>query len=310
MHTAGQRIQFIVNPISGRRRLRREAVDVFRQKLERVGHHVEVHHTTGSGDAAMAAGTACNRGVDLIVVAGGDGTVHEAIAGMAGAAVPVLIAPCGTENVVAKFLGLRLCVKALWSVFLRGKIQSFRPLVANGRRVLFALGVGFDAEVVRQVASRRRGPISYWSYVMPILRTLAGRCGGEFRLNIDGEDVYQGPGQLLAGKVPRYALGLKALHRADPADDFVDVLVLPRRHDWQLALDAARIQFRPDQPPPGALYRKGRRVRITAADPVGVQMDGEFAGTTPLDVTVGDQAVQFLTGAAGGMASERTAPRG
>lgn len=296
MENSSQRIQFIVNPVSGRRRERRKALDDFGTRLTTAGHRVDVHYTRGAADATDVAASACAVGVDLLVVGGGDGTVHEAVAGMGDFDVPVLIAPCGTENVVAKYLGLRLRSDDLWAAFAGRHIQPIRLLSANSRKVLFALGVGFDSEVIRQLAANRKGRISYLTYAKPILRTLWCHQSPNFVITVDDRPFYEGPGQVIVGKVPRYALGLKALWRADPADEWVDVLVLPRRRMWGLGLDALRIAISPGWLSAGAFYAKGKSVRITSEARAPVQMDGECAGETPIEIGLSDQTVRFLTG--------------
>lgn len=264
------------------------------ERLSAEGHDVHAAYTQGPKDATRLAAEACDAGADLIGVAGGDGTVHEAVEGLIDSGTPVLVIPCGTENVVAKYLGIRLNASRLWDIFTGNGVREFRAMEANGRNVLFVCGLGLDGEIIRAVSGRRKGHISYWTYVKPILNALIRFRSADVSLNVDGKAVYNGPGLVLIGKVPRYALGLKALWRADPADDWVDIAVFPRRRAIPLIWDAIRLLVNPRWRSANAYYAKGKTVRLTSDRPMPMQMDGEYAGEPPLDVRLTGKTVRFL----------------
>lgn len=291
----GQRIHFIINPISGRRGRRRRHLDTFMERLSAQGHDVHADFTQGPKDATRLAGEAVGAGAALIGVAGGDGTIHEAVEGMIDSGIPLFVVPCGTENVVAKYLGIRLDAKRLWDVYQAGTIRDFRVMQANGRNVLFSCGLGIDGAIIRAVSARRKGHISYWTYVKPVLDAFFRFRNGSVVVTVDGKDVYSGPGFVLVGKVPRYALGLKALWRADPADEWVDVAVFPRTWALPLAWDALRILAHPRWRSVNAVYAKGKAVRLTSDRPMPMQMDGEYAGESPLEVVLTEKRVRFVS---------------
>ncbi len=263
-------------------------------RLSAAGHDVHADITRGPGDATRLAREACAAGADLIGVAGGDGTIHEAVEGMIDSGIPVLVIPCGTENVIAKYLGIRLTMDGLWAAFERGPLRTFRAMDANGRNVLFSCGLGVDGEIIRAISSRRKGHISYWTYVTPILRALVRFRSADFTLTLDGVNVYSGPGLVIVGKVPRYALGIKALWRANPADEWLDVAVFPRRGAIPLIWDAIRLLVNPQWRSSGAFYAKGKSLRVTADRPSPMQMDGEYGGESPLDVRITERTVRML----------------
>ena len=87
--------------------MRRRLPDVL-QRLEGYGFETSTHATTGEGDARTAAAEACRRGFDLIVAAGGDGTLNEVVSGMATHdwRPPLGVLPLGTTNDLARALGI------------------------------------------------------------------------------------------------------------------------------------------------------------------------------------------------------------
>ena len=74
--------------------------------LRQTGHRVQTVPTEGPGSAAGLVAGCIRGGADLILVAGGDGTINEAVNGMIGEQVPLGILPAGTANVLAAELGL------------------------------------------------------------------------------------------------------------------------------------------------------------------------------------------------------------
>ncbi len=76
------------------------------QILHGAGHSVSVIPTTGPATAGGIARKSIDEGADLIVAAGGDGTIHEVVDGMVNSNVPLGILPGGTANVLANEIGL------------------------------------------------------------------------------------------------------------------------------------------------------------------------------------------------------------
>jgi diacylglycerol kinase family enzyme len=133
---------------------------------------VEIGETKGPGHAGELATAAAERGIDLVVALGGDGTVNEVANGLAGTPVPMAVLPGGGANVFARSLGLpRDAVDAAGILLERLHEPPRRvPLGRAGDRWFLAnAGVGIDAAIVRrveerQLAKRLAGDLSYaWS---------------------------------------------------------------------------------------------------------------------------------------------------
>lgn len=94
-----RRARLIYNPTSGREEMRRRLPDIL-QRLDEGGIETTVHATTGEGDATLAAADAARRGYDIVIAAGGDGTIYEVVNGLANQEHrPELgVFPLGTTN--------------------------------------------------------------------------------------------------------------------------------------------------------------------------------------------------------------------
>ena len=114
-----KKVRIIYNPTSGREAFRKELPHVL-ERFEQAGYETSAHATTAEeGDAIRAADHAVERGFDLIVAAGGDGTINEVINGMAGKENrPKLgIIPTGTTNDFARALFIPRSIKKQWILF-------------------------------------------------------------------------------------------------------------------------------------------------------------------------------------------------
>src|SRR5690625_1494845 len=116
-----KRARIIYNPTSGREHFKKEIATVL-DRLEQAGYETSAHATKGSGDATKAAEIAVERKYDLIVIAGGDGTINEVIAGVAEADYrpKIGIIPAGTTNDFARALSIPREVDKAVDIIVKG----------------------------------------------------------------------------------------------------------------------------------------------------------------------------------------------
>jgi diacylglycerol kinase family enzyme len=162
-----------------------------------------------------------------VVSAGGDGTAAE-LANRLPAEIPLLIFPLGTENLLAKYLGINASPAEACHRIMQCETRRVDAGLANGRLFLIMAGCGFDAEVVREMHSTRRGRINRWSYAWPIIQTLRhyrfpGLRVRESRLEMGRAAVERTAAWAFVFNVPRYAANLPFCPSADPHDGLLDV---------------------------------------------------------------------------------------
>ena len=149
------KVMLLVNPsassVSARRR-------VIIQTLLSANHDIEVAESNRRGHATLLALDAARRGVECIVVLGGDGTLNEVANGLVGTDCAVAALPGGSTNVFARTLGLSDDpVEAAMSnidALAKGAIHSVGLGSVNGRYFLFHTGIGWDAALVSRVEKR------------------------------------------------------------------------------------------------------------------------------------------------------------
>jgi len=289
---APPRLRVIYNPIAGQRhgeRLRK----TFRALAES-GASLSVIETEGPGDAERAAASARHADTDILIVAGGDGTINEVVNGLMAAPGPVppmAIIPLGTANVLAQEIGLKLSSKKIASAILRGHQISVYPGRANGRYFLMMGGVGFDAEVVANVDPALKRRTGRFAYLVEVLhqswRHRFETCGGD----IDGVPFQSRWVVVCNGR--HYGGPFVAAPLARITEPGFSVCLLNgARHDiprYGAALALGRLWRQHD-----VRIVPGLRVRIDS--PVGrrIQGDGDIIGRLPVEIVAADRPIELV----------------
>lgn len=192
-------LQLIYNPTAGRGRAS-QALDTVVAGLSAAGAEFQVAVTEGPGHATeIAADTA--DGTTLVAI-GGDGTVHEVVAGMwrAGLAERVLgVVPVGSGDDFAFANGIdRRDLDAAVRVLTAGTKTQVDIALVNGQPFVNSLGVGFDAEVGDRFRRSPRFLKGLAGYLYATFASLSQLDPGEVEVEIDGSVVYSGRSLLVA----------------------------------------------------------------------------------------------------------------
>lgn len=291
-----QFVQVVVNPVSGRTSSE-PLVTALAQRVEAMGSTARVHRTTGTGDGARVVAGCNPETCRALVVVGGDGTVREAATSVKSE-VPIVVLPRGTENLVAKYLGMTADVDAAARLLRDGvpvdiDIAEARWATST-RKFLLVGGVGFDAEVVRLVHGGRRGHISHMSYFWPILKTFLTFRHPTIRVETDNGVMFEGRGMVFVGNIPRYAIGLRLVPKADPRDGFLDVCVFECASRLRLIRHAMMVALGRHVGSKGVHYSQTRGVRVSATDHAEVEIDGDLAEPLPVEFRMNGERARFL----------------
>lgn len=183
---AAPHVVVVYNPIAGRRRRRfvRRALGALRRRARTL----TLLRTRAPADAIGRTRSAAPL-ADVIVAAGGDGTINEVVNGldaMGPDAPPLAILPLGTANVLACEIGLPRSVGRLAEVVHDGRPMTVVPGTVNGSRFLLMVGVGFDALAVQLVDSRLKYALGPVAYVLSTLQAMARFAYPRYEVEIDG----------------------------------------------------------------------------------------------------------------------------
>ena len=116
---------------------------------------VDLRLTEEAGDATRLAREAAAEHSDVVIAAGGDGTINEVIQGLAGTETALGVLPLGTVNVWACEMAIPLDGTGAVDVLVHGKIRCIDLGRMNERYFLLMAGIGLDGEVTSAVETRR-----------------------------------------------------------------------------------------------------------------------------------------------------------
>ena len=265
------------------------AIDVARA----VGWDVAISSTEQENHATDLARDAAARGIDVIIVHGGDGTINEAINGIAGTATALATLRGGTANVWAGEIHMdRDPVKAMRQI-VHGERRRIDLGRADGRCFLLMAGIGFDADIVPGVNRRLKRWIGPFSYIVAGVIAVFRAKDRTARVLIDGEASEMHAYWMIVSNTRSYGGITDIMFRAEADDGLFDVGVMHRGGPWRMAADGVRVLLKRHERSRNIEYVTARAVDIETHG-LRVQLDGELWGETPMHFEVWPQALTVI----------------
>ena len=275
----------LVNPTAGGGRARMVALEAARE-IRALGHDVDVRVTTARGEVERLAREAAASRVERLLVCGGDGTVHEAVNGLAGSATALGVLPGGRGNDLAATLGVPLEAAAAGRHLVQGAIRRIDLGVVNGRRFGTTAGVGFDADVATRTNQGIWRKAGRFSYVGGILTSLVAFRAPRLIVTA-GAERRDGRYMLCAvSNTGRYGGGVLIAPEASADDGLLDVCLVAHASRFRLlrilpaAYRGAHVHAREVE------MLRAAAVEIVTDTPLPIVADGESAGSTPAVISV------------------------
>lgn len=288
-------ISYIVNPKSGATGSK-ETGRRFQAYLVENKFRVRVNLTSSLAHACeLATDAAVDYDCAMVVVAGGDGTIREVAHGLEGSDKPLLIVPCGTENLLANELGLDGKLGTIIRTFEAGYVRALDLGSANGRCFASIAGFGFDGQVVERVSSQRKGHINHYDYFWPIWRTFWNYKFDAMKVEVDGQQIFDGRGLVFVGNISRYAAGLEILHFADLGDGLLDVCIYKCGSRLHLVKHSIMTVFKQHTNTGDVVYCKGKSITVSSESGcVRTEIDGDPGPELPVQIKVIPRAVKVV----------------
>ncbi|MFY9821159.1 MAG: diacylglycerol kinase family protein [Thermoanaerobaculia bacterium] len=221
-------VRFLVNPAAGRG-TGRAHVDRIRVLASRYGAGLVV--TRKVSDLWEQARRAAEDGVERLLVAGGDGTMHLAVQALAGTGCALGLIPLGTGNDFAGTLGIPPELEPAVDWALNHEIRSIDLIRVGETYSASYVGVGFDSEVTRYANEVKllRGPLVY---VYSVIHTLITFEPPWMRVAYDG-GTFEGKAMFaVVNNLPRFGGGMRIAPDAKIDDGLLDLVIvreIPKR---------------------------------------------------------------------------------
>lgn len=256
-------VQVLFNPSSGTGR-RNSQLERLLRSLHDAGHEV----------MARRVGEQAPESSDVMVIAGGDGTLHHALSEAVESGTPVYHVPFGTENLFARQFGMNQSPAMLGAALGRRRTVAVDLGECNGRYFVVMGSVGPDASVIHRLDQTRTGPISHLSYVRPVLEELVE--GGRPRMSVwvNGQKVVdEREGMLVVANSRQYAMRIDPCPDACMHDGRLDMVFVPATFNLSLLGWFAMSRLRSAEGRPGLVRASAGEITVQTDGPV--QLDGE-----------------------------------
>ena len=289
-----QKVHVIINPASGQPQPVLHTINnVFRSS----GADWDLSITKDSGDAERFAREAAASGADVVASFGGDGTVMEVARGLFGSEVPLAILPGGTANLMSVELGIPKKLEE--AVAIAADPNSRVRLVDAGlfggkTQFLLRVGIGGTARKVELADRDLKNKFGELAYSIAALKAISTQDKSQYTFTLDGKSYSVEAYSVLvdnAGNLGLPGVGLKSVLVDDGLLDVIVVLDYRLRSWISIGSSVISQKLNPDY----ILHKQAKEITIESDPPQPVQIDGEMAGETPVNIKVLPNQVRILS---------------
>ncbi len=280
-------LPLIINPVAGsfHRKRFQKACDILREKFI-----LKEFYTQKRGDAQEIAREVSKESPAAIAVVGGDGTFNEVINATAYSGIPLSFIPAGTSNVLAKeHLIPEEMVEAAKRI-LSGRETELHLGYINGRYFALMAGAGFDGATVYNLNKPLKILLGKGAYVLSGLQTFCRYRPERLKIDVDGRE-YEAT-DVIVCNARRYGGNFTICPDADMRRPLLDLFILDGKGRMDLfrvflgIIRGKRLEFS------NTSYLEARRVYIDGD--AHVQVDGDYFGRTPVEITIRERAIKLI----------------
>lgn len=288
-------IHIIINPAAG---IGESILPIINTSMKEVGIKWEASITHKAGDATQLAKAAVKEGIDALAVYGGDGTLTEAISGMIGSEIPLLILPGGSANVMATELGIPKGLKEACMLLGHGQLETKLIDVGQFDKRYFIAGIslGFESDVVKGANRQTKNKIGIFAYLLSAAAALKITKKAAYHLKIDGQNhKVRGLTCIIANTGNLGFSNISFDKHIDVSDGLLDVVIVRKANLSLLKLIVITL-FKRERPDNLELVKhwQGKDISVSASPKQTVQCDGEILEKMPLHIKVIPSAIKVL----------------
>lgn len=248
-----------------------------------------------SADATATARDGAAR-YDIVAAVGGDGTVRDVAAGLAGSATPLAIIPNGTANVLASDLGIPMRPAEAADLLREGAYTAPLDLGdVNGEPFVLNVAAGYAARLILGTPHSWKRRVGFLAYLPAAVRATFANDRARTTITVDGMR-YEGRVQMIfvanSGGIGGRAIQIAEGVRYD--DGLFSVAAFAPRSPLGTLIAFGQIAARRWSRITGAHYWEGAAISVTCDPPLPTQVDGDGMGQTPLTIAMRPAALRVI----------------
>jgi YegS/Rv2252/BmrU family lipid kinase len=250
---------------------------------------LDIQFTTEEIGAETLAQEAVQRGTEMIIASGGDGTLSTAATALIGTSIPFGIISRGTANAFATALEIPSTIPSACHTILQGITRQVDVARCNGQPMVLLTGIGFEAETVERANREAKNRFGILAYILAGIQHL--RDFQNFDIELETEDKVirtSGAALTVANAAPPTSVLAQGPADVVTDDGLLDItIVAPMTRAGAIAATFHLFQTASEGNPAERSdigYLRARQVKITTDPPQKVVVDGEMMGTTPVEI--------------------------
>jgi YegS/Rv2252/BmrU family lipid kinase len=285
----------VVNPAAGKRSV--SSISRIKGLLKKETS-LRIRITQKRGDAESFAREL--KGADLIIVAGGDGTVNEVVNGLLSDGAtetplqvpPLAVIPLGTANVLAQELSIPLNIEDAVRLALTGSGRKISLGMINGRYFILMVGIGFDGQTVYNLRKTLKRISGKGAYVVSGLMELAAYRPPSIRVKTDRGDI-TGTSAII-GNARGYGGTFHVTPEADITQPILDLCLFRGRGRMDIMKYAFGVVTKRHLKYGDVHYEKCSVLEVSSSERVHIQVDGDYFGTLPSKIHTADAGLSII----------------
>src|SRR5579875_91302 len=295
------RVALIMNPASGISPLAaadgtgEEHEQTILAALRKYDIEPEVYHTTLEDPGNGLAKQAAKEGAELVIAAGGDGTIHAVATGLIGTKSTLGIIAIGTMNNLAHSLSIPDTIEGACEVIAQGVTHAIDIGVINEHPFIEVAGIGLEAALFPAAEEiKSPGNLSTIEGIIGALRTLFTFKPATLRISLDERRKHPYKAiEVTICNSPYYGAHFQVAPGTVMDDGLLDVVIYKNFSKLEYLLQSALLIYRHQRPfERKMIHRRVKSLRVEALQPIAIQVDGSPAGFTPAEVHVLPDALQ------------------
>lgn len=290
-----KRAMIIINPTSGKEEAIRYA-DQATNLLKAEDYYVTIKETQKEFDATSFCKEACEEEFDLLVSAGGDGTLHETINGMMNSEHrPTLaVIPLGTVNDFARALQIPLNPEKAIQTLTSKRTRKADLGKINDSLFINVVAAGKLAESLSEVPSESKSKLGFFAYVKEGIKTLSGQAASPMKITYDGE-TWEGDAILFVAALTNSVGGFEQLAPGAKIDDgFLHCFIIKDINWFNTAVVGTSLLAGNLENSRHVHSFKAKDIQVESSEQVTTNIDGESGLCLPIHITLLPSHVNVL----------------
>ena len=293
---APQRVVVIANPEAGQRGplpTGAPVVESVSAALDAVGLSYELLVPADPHESRRLVRTAVAEGAELVVAAGGDGTVRLIASELVGTSVVLGVLPLGTVMNLARMLDIPLDLPEAARLLVTGQTRTLDIGELDGTHFFEGVSLGLSSEVFRAFDDLQEGRLGS---LLRLMRAVRRARAVRTAIDVDGQRTTVRALAVLITTGPYVGAALAVVPAARIDDGSLEVVIFPRFSAWDLLHHFALIAFGRARSHPHIRRMSGRHIRVATSQPLPVRVDGSDHGTTPVEVRLAPHRLTVVAG--------------